>query len=207
MFSKYHIIKVLENAFKIWTAFLRSSEFLDQVTIPPDRNPSTTRFSSCSSFISLFFLPHSATRHHKHWIYQTIYQAKSIKFINKALYRSKYYMGQTCCPSKSWVIKNRSLSKLDNTFNNNSTFIMVGASSFSEPYLCKKSPLHSATKICSSTSANFHLPIPPLLLHKFLLTIPTNISFLYTSPMFDFPAFAYYHPNNIYQNLFPTSAI
>ena len=116
-------------------------------------------------------------------------------------------MGQTCCPSKSWVIKSRSLSKLDNTFNNNSIFIMVGAPSFSEPNLCKKPPLHSPTKICSSTSANFHLPIPPILLHNFILTIPTNIFFLYTSPMFDFPAFAYYHPNNIYQKFFPTAAI
>ena len=95
---------------------------------------------------------------------------------------------------------------LDNTFNNNFTFNMVGAPSFKEPYLCKQPPVHFPPKIRSSTSVNCYLPIPPLLVHKLILTIPTNSSFLYTSPIFDFPVFAYYHPNNLHEKYFPTSA-
>ena len=74
---------------------------------------------------------------------------------------------------------------LDNTFNNNFTFNMIGAPSFKEPYLCKQPPVHFPPKIRSSTSVNCYLPIPPLLVHKLILTIPTNSSFLYTSPIFD----------------------
>ena len=84
---------------------------------------------------------------------------------------------------------------------------MVVAPLFSEPHLCKQPPVHSPPKIRSSTSANFHLPIPPLLVHKFILTIPTKTSFLYTSPIFDFPVFASYHLNILHQIYFPTSAI
>ena len=67
----------------------------------------------------------------------------------------------------------------------------------------KQPPLHSPPKIRSSISVNFHLPISPLLVHKFILTSPTNASFLYTSPIFDFSIFAYYHPNNLNQKCFP----
>ena len=63
-------------------------------------------------------------------------------------------------------------------------------------------PSFSPEKVLSSTSASFCLPTPPLLVQKFILTIPTNTSFLYTSPIFDFPVFAYYHPNNLYQQCF-----
>ena len=74
---------------------------------------------------------------------------------------------------------------------------MVGAASFPENYLCKQPPQHSPQKIRSFTLVNVHLPIPPLVVHKFILTIPTNTSFLSTSPIFDFPIFPYYHPNNL----------
>ena len=53
---------------------------------------------------------------------------------------------------------------------------MLGAPSFSEPYLYKQPPLQSSPKIHSSTSFNFHLPIPPLLVRKFILTVLTNTS-------------------------------
>ena len=80
---------------------------------------------------------------------------------------------------------------------------MVDAPLFSEPYLYKEPPLPSPPKINSSTSVTFHLPIPPLLIHKFIHALPTNTSFLYNSPIFDFPIFAYYHPNNLHQKCFP----
>ena len=55
---------------------------------------------------------------------------------------------------------------------------VVSAPSFSEPYLFKQPPLQSPPKIRSSL-VNFHLPTLPLLIHKFILTILTNTSFLY----------------------------
>ena len=58
---------------------------------------------------------------------------------------------------------------------------MVSAPSFSQPYLCIQPTVHSPPKTRSSTSDNFHLPTPPLLVHKIILTIPTNIPFLCTS--------------------------
>ena len=58
---------------------------------------------------------------------------------------------------------------------------MVGAPSFSQSYLCIKLPLKSSPKIGSSTSDNFHLFIPPLLVRKIILTIPIKTPFLQTS--------------------------
>ena len=64
---------------------------------------------------------------------------------------------------------------------------MVSAPSFSQPYMCIQPPLQSPPNICSSTSVNFYLAIPPLLVHKIILTIPTP--FLYTSVVFAPPYF------------------
>ena len=64
---------------------------------------------------------------------------------------------------------------------------MVGAPSFSQSYLYIQPPLQSATKIGSSTSVNFHLPIPSLLDHKVIFTIRTNTPFLYNPPIFHLP--------------------
>ena len=82
---------------------------------------------------------------------------------------------------------------------------MVDAPLFSEPYLYKEPPLPSPPKINSSTSVTFHLPIPPLLIHKFIHALPTITlpSFLYNSPIFNFPIFSYYHRNNLHQKCFP----
>ena len=80
---------------------------------------------------------------------------------------------------------------------------MVGALSFSQPYLCIQPTLQSPPKNRSSASVNFHLPIPPLLIHKIIFTIPTNIPFLYTSAIFHFPHFAYNQLNNLLQEYFP----
>ena len=84
---------------------------------------------------------------------------------------------------------------------------MVGAPSFSQPYLCIQPTLQSQPRNSFSTSANFHLPIPPLLFHKIILTIPTNTPCLYTSAIFHLPLFAYNHPNNLNQNFLLTLAI
>ena len=64
--------------------------------------------------------------------------------------------------------------------------------------------MHTTTSIIStknrfSTLVNFHLPIPPLLVYKIILTIPTNAPLIYTS--------AILHPTIFTKNVFPTSTI
>ena len=81
---------------------------------------------------------------------------------------------------------------------------MVGASSFSQPHLCVQPPLESPPNIRLSTSVNFQHPIPPLLVHKIILAIPTNTLFLYTSTVFSLylPIFPHDHPSNPHQKYF-----
>ena len=50
--------------------------------------------------------------------------------------------------------------------------------------LCIQPPLQYPPKISSSTSVNFHIPIPPFLVHKIIITIPTITPFLYFSAIF-----------------------
>ena len=84
---------------------------------------------------------------------------------------------------------------------------MIGFPSFSQPYMYIQpyyiqQPLQSPPKILSSTSANFHLPIPPLLFNKITLTIPTNTHFLYAAAIFNLPVFAYNHASYLHQKIF-----
>ena len=57
---------------------------------------------------------------------------------------------------------------------------MVDTPSFSQFNLCIQPTVQFPPKICLSTPVNFHLSITPLLVHKVILTIPTNNPFLYT---------------------------
>ena len=83
---------------------------------------------------------------------------------------------------------------------------MVGAYSFSQPHLCIQPALKSLPKIRFSTSVNFHLPVPPLLVHKIILTIPSNTPFLYASVILHLLIFAYNLPSNLHQKYSPASA-
>ena len=78
---------------------------------------------------------------------------------------------------------------------------MLGAPSFSQPILWIQPTLQSLQRN-SSSSVNFHFPISPLLVHKIILTIPTNTPFLYNSVIFHHPFFAYNYPNNLHQKYF-----
>ena len=73
--------------------------------------------------------------------------------------------------------------------------------------MCIKPPLQSPPKTSFSTSINFHLPIPSLLVYKIILTMPTNTPFLYTSLILYLLIFAYNLPINLHQKYFPTSVI
>ena len=55
----------------------------------------------------------------------------------------------------------------------------------------------------SSSSVSFPVPISPLLVYKIILTIRTNILFLYNSAIFHLPLFAYNHSNNLHKKYFP----
>ena len=77
---------------------------------------------------------------------------------------------------------------------------MVGAFSFLQPYWHIQPPLQPPPKIRSPISAIFHLPIPPLVVHKIILTISTNILFFYTLEILHLPIFAYSCLYSTYQN-------
>ena len=80
---------------------------------------------------------------------------------------------------------------------------MVGAASFLQPHLCIQPPLQYPPKMRFSTSVNFHLLIPLLLVRKIIHTNPINTTFLYTSAIFHLPVFAHNHPSNPHQKQFP----
>ena len=84
---------------------------------------------------------------------------------------------------------------------------MIGAASFSHPYLCIQPPLKSLPKIHFCTSVNFLLPITPLLVRKIILTISTNTLFLYNSVILYLLIFTSNLLNNLHQKYFPTSTI
>ena len=122
MYSKYQLTKLLANYFqninriswiklipvaihlKHWyhdSPYLESLSFPHHLCkllpwsteIPPQRNPNHVLHQ-----LPYVVLTHWTTHHYKYCIYQTIWQAKPIKFIT---------MGQTHYPSKSWVFKSR----------------------------------------------------------------------------------------------------
>ena len=128
MYSKYHLIKVFGSFF--WNYELLFLDEANSSSYPSEiliiQFPMIQTFLQHNTHHVLhrfryFVLPQASTRHHKYWIYQTICQAKPIKFIIKLVQIIIIY-GTTLYPSKSWVCKSCSLSKLDSTVNNNSIF-------------------------------------------------------------------------------------
>ena len=111
---------------------------------------------------------------------------------------------------KAGYLKAASISKLDNTVNNNSVFNvswilykMISAVSFSQPYLCKQPPHNLHQNSVPPIPAIFYLPILPFIFRKIILTIPTNTLFLYTSVIFHLPFFAHNQPYSLHQTYFP----
>ena len=75
------------------------------------------------------------------------------------------------------------------------------------PPLVHATTLKSPLKIRSFTSVSFYLHIPPLLVHKIILTISTNAPFLYTSAFFTSLFLCTTIPRIYTKNIFPASAI
>ena len=102
---------------------------------------------------------------------------------------------------------------LDNTVSSNSIsntvswilFNIIDAPSFSQPYLCIQLPLQSPRKFHSSTLVTFHLPLPPLFVHKIIFTTRTTLpfNFNFTSSISYLFIFGYSHPSNQHQKHFP----
>ena len=85
-----------------------------------------------------FFLPHSNTWHN-YWICQTISQAKPIKFNIKIYTNHNTLLVNHTTYKKTETLRADSLSRSDNMVHNKLSWIlfkMVGALSFSQPYLC-----------------------------------------------------------------------
>ena len=117
-------------------------------------------------------------------------------------------MGQRCYPSKSWVFKSRVFfSKSEATLYPTESMLnslQNGMCSFIIRILLVYTiTISVSTKNPPSSSVNIYLPIPPLLVHKIILTIRTNTPFLYTSAIFHLRIFAYNHPNNLNKKYFP----
>ena len=84
-------------------------------------NPSSTQSSSSSSSVSLFcFTQWNHT--HKYWMYQTICQAKPLKFLIKLYTDHKNSWVKHATHQKAEFLRVVSLSKLDNMVNCNLIF-------------------------------------------------------------------------------------
>ena len=166
MYSKYQIVKLLENYFQNLNCFswiklipvlihlkywYNNFPYLELPCLPhhhcqvlpqPTRTPLQHNPYHVLHRFPCFFLLHSTKYHYRCWIYQIRCRAKPITFNIKLV-----------------------------TDHN------MGAPYFSQPYLCIQPLLKYSPKVCSSISVNFHHLIPLLLVHKIILTIPSYILF------------------------------
>ena len=207
--------QILILRFPIPRASLPSSPSLSSFTIAT-WNPSSTQSSSCSSVVSLFRpTPFSQTsiqvldipNHMASQANQIYYQA---------VYISLYLMSQARNPWKNWVCKSRFSFNVRQHGQQQlyfqykvcwTLYEIIGAPSFSKPYLRIQLPLQSPPKILFFTSVNFHLTFP-LLFNKIILAIYFNTPFLYTVAIFHLPIFPCKNIATIYTKIFfLTSAI
>ena len=90
---KVDVFEIADNK-NIWKLFSKYELLLlDQTNSSSDPSQALTRrfhiprashnLHYIFHWFPYFVLPHSTKRHHKYWIYQTIWQAKPIKFIIK----------------------------------------------------------------------------------------------------------------------------
>ena len=68
-----------------------------------------------------FVIPHLTTHYYKHWIYQTMSQVKPIKCIFKLYTDHNILWGKHTTHQKADSLRVTSLSKLENTVNNNNS--------------------------------------------------------------------------------------
>ena len=141
-------------------------------------------------------------------MYQTIRQAKPIKFIIKLCINHNTLLVKHATYQKSESLRAANLSKLDNTVNNSFIFNTKRSEFSTKWYLV----FHFYNPTCAYnnpyqkfSSANFHFPIPPLLVHKIILTIYTNTLFSCSSAFFYLPIFEHRNPPQLVQGIFKAS--
>ena len=128
---------------------------------------------------------------------------------NQVIYKSWYLIGQSRYLLKGESLRATSLSKLDSKIKSNSVFNSECAEFSTEWYVlfhfydptCAYNHSYNLHQKFSST--NFNLFIPPLLVHKIILIIPTSTPFFYAVVLFHLPIFAYSHPLDLPLNYFP----
>ena len=153
-------------------------------------NSFSTQYSSCFSLVSLFFSytsrpnvtiigyakPYTNPSQSKIWAFKSCFSFKIRQHGQNQLFL-RYKVSRILCK-------------------------MVDVLSFSQLLFWMQPPLQFPPKIRSPTSAIFYLPIPSLLVHKIILTIPTNTPFIYTSAIFYIFIFVYIHLCNLHQMYF-----
>ena len=151
-------------------------------------NSSSTRSLSWSSLVSLS-LPTNLITCYKHWIYQTTYKIKLIRFII-FLYMdiSISYMGQMLPIKKLFPFQSQTIhssatqflmqSKLNSLQNGRCPFIFDYSTCSSNPPPPTPSPPAISTNSSFPTWVNFHLPIllPYLFTKTSLQSPPTLLS-------------------------------
>ena len=106
-------------------------------------------------FIGFFVLPHSTTRHDS-WMYQTICQVKSVKFI------INQYLNVLSTYQKAESPRAASLSKLDNTVNKNYIFKTIKCAKFSTNWWVPFDFHNNATTLTISTKIFLQLILASL---------------------------------------------
>ena len=147
-----------------------------------------------------YALPHLTTRHHKCWIYQTICQAKPIKFIIK-LYKDHNTLGvKHTTHQKAESLRPGSLSKLENTVNKSSIF-KTNYADFSTKWqvLLHFHNLFVHTTISIISTKNLFLYFRQISSSYSTLTCWQN--HLYNSHLDSIPLYLsnFSHPKNLYQ--------
>ena len=203
MWSKYQIMKILENCFqnmiyfywiklipvlihlKYWyynSPYLELSSlhhYLCQILL------SQLKPSNPHHFLHQFLyvvVPHPTTSHYKNWICQTIRKAYPIKFFTKLYIDHNTLWINHAIHQKaeslrvSFKVTQHGQQQLDLQYKVFwILYEMIGTPSFSQLCLCIQLMLQSPLKICFSTSISFHFAIPFLLVLKIILTIPKTL--------------------------------
>ena len=152
--------------------FLSPPPFLSNFTLQ------NWNLSSITLIILFINLPLSySTTRHRHWIYKNICQAKPVKSSIMHIQIIKRYMGQTDLYQKVESLRAISFSTLDNMFKSNSIFNTKLNSVQNSRLACTIQP--PAQSPARSQFSQFSPPFfTHLLVHKIILTIPTNTPFI-----------------------------
>ena len=140
---------------------------MDQATIPHDWNLSTTQSSSCSLLVSLF-CPTSFS----HTPPQVLDIPNHMPSLTNQIYYQNYIQIAILYGSNTLPIKKLSHKEpLSFKFRQNVQYLQYGSC----PFIFRALFVQTTTPTFSTKNPflYFHLAIPPLLVHKFIPTLPS----------------------------------